>query len=109
MNRSPKIPDYMRRGAFHADEVPYVFGTLAEGSNATENGVSDVMMDYWVNFVKTGNPNAKGLPHWTEFNEQEASVMEFKDGAHLVKLPNSSKLQLMEDHYRALRTLGEGK
>jgi para-nitrobenzyl esterase len=67
------------------------------------------MMDYWVNFVKTGNPNAKGLPYWTEFNEQEASVMEFNNGAHLVKLPNYSKLQLMEEHYKTLRTLSEGK
>jgi para-nitrobenzyl esterase len=109
LNRSPRVPDHMRRGAFHADELPYVFGTHPEGSNATEDAVSDVMMDYWVNFVKTGNPNAKGLPYWTEFNEQEASVMEFNNGAHLVKLPNYSKLQLMEEHYKTLRTLSEGK
>jgi hypothetical protein len=35
--------------------------------------------------------------------------MEFKDGAHLIKLLHSSKLQLMEEHYKALRTLSEGK
>jgi para-nitrobenzyl esterase len=22
------------------------------------------MLDYWTNFMKTGNPNGKGLPTW---------------------------------------------
>jgi para-nitrobenzyl esterase len=104
LNRSPLIPEEIRRGAFHADEVPYVFGVQTENFNSTEDAVSDIMMEYWANFVKTGNPNAIGLPYWTEFNEQEASVMDFKDGAHLIKLPNNSKLQLIDEYYRWLRT-----
>jgi para-nitrobenzyl esterase len=104
LNRSPKVPDAIRRGAFHADEVPYVFGILPDSANETETALGDIMMNYWVNFVKTGDPNAPGLPYWTEFDEQKASVMEFKDGAHLVSLPNYSKLKLIDDHYRTLRT-----
>ena len=26
--------------------------------------VSSTMLDYFANFVKTGNPNGKGLPNW---------------------------------------------
>lgn len=104
LNRSPLIPENIRRGAFHADEVPYVFGVEQDNFNPTEVALSDIMMDYWVNFVKTGNPNAKGLPYWSEFNENKASVMNFKDGAHLIKLPNYSKLQLIDEYCRWMRT-----
>jgi para-nitrobenzyl esterase len=104
LNRSPFVPEEIRRGAFHADEVPYVFGVQTESCNPTEDSVSNIMMEYWANFVKTGNPNASGMPYWTEFKEKEASVMDFKDGAHLIKLPNYSKLQLIDEYYHWLRT-----
>jgi para-nitrobenzyl esterase len=29
--------------------------------------VSKVMEEYFANFVKTGNPNGKGLPQWPEY------------------------------------------
>jgi para-nitrobenzyl esterase len=103
LNRSPNVPDGLRRGAFHADEVPYAFGTLSPDSNKSEEALSGVMMDYWVNFVKTGDPNAGGLPYWTEFSEYEPTVMEFNNGAHLVKLPNYSKLRLIDEYYRWMR------
>jgi para-nitrobenzyl esterase len=105
LNRAPWVPPFInRRGAFHGDETSYVFGTMPDYASPTENALSDIMMDYWVNFVKTGDPNAKGLPYWSEFNENEATVMDFKDGAHLIPLPNYSKLQLFDDYYRWRRS-----
>ena len=35
------------------------------------------MSAYWINFVKTGNPNGDGLPEWKPFSRTEGSVMEF--------------------------------
>jgi para-nitrobenzyl esterase len=101
--RSAFVPEW-QRGAIHASEIPFVFGTPWSPTTATDDAVSQLMMDYWVNFVKTGNPNAKGLPYWTEFDEQEPTVMDFKDGAHLIALPNREKIQLMEEYYRWKRT-----
>ena len=32
------------------------------------------MLDYFSNFIKTGNPNAEGLPQWHQFNNKQNSV-----------------------------------
>src|SRR5262249_7950290 len=45
--------------------------------------------DYWVNFARTGNPNGKGLPVWTAYNEASEPYMDFGDPVqmrnHLLK------------------------
>ncbi|PKP97224.1 MAG: hypothetical protein CVT74_14735 [Alphaproteobacteria bacterium HGW-Alphaproteobacteria-13] len=58
-------------GAFHTSEVPYIFGTLdkSEASTFTDAdvAVAKTMQGYWLNFVKTGNPNGADLPQWPLF------------------------------------------
>ena len=55
-------------GSKHAGEIEYVFETLKsqEGVPWTDGDfkVSEAMASYWVNFIKTGDPNGKGLPEW---------------------------------------------
>lgn len=54
--------------AFHSSEVPYMFGSLEliPGRSFTERDreIAARMMDYWANFVKTGDPNGAGQPAW---------------------------------------------
>ena len=58
-------------GAFHSDEIEYVFGNLDSRSGAVwrpeDNALSDLMQAYWVNFAATGNPNGAGVPHWSAY------------------------------------------
>ncbi len=53
---------------FHSSEIPYVFETLAAAPQrhftALDRVISRRMSRYWINFVKTGDPNGPGLPHW---------------------------------------------
>lgn len=61
--------------AFHASELPYVFGTPGTlgplwpkiPDTADERALSDAMLDYWASFAKTGKPVAANAPAWAAY------------------------------------------
>ena len=67
-------------GAHHAAEIPYAFNTLDnEAFAATDHKLADAMIQYWVQFAKTGDPNVDGLPTWPRFDAQQQSYLELGD------------------------------
>lgn len=68
--------------AFHASEVPFVFGTLdglpawwpAIPDTAEHRGVSDAMLDYWTSFARIGRPTARNGPDWEAFASNRAAM-----------------------------------
>jgi para-nitrobenzyl esterase len=42
------------------------------------------MSSYWVNFIKTGNPNGKGLPEWAHYEKSSGNIMEIGDQSRLL-------------------------
>jgi para-nitrobenzyl esterase len=79
---APVLPDY-DLGAMHGSELAFMFGSGNEGwtdiygSEPLPNELTEQMMDAWIAFVKTGNPNHSALPHWPAYDFGTRSTMLF--------------------------------
>ncbi len=91
------------RGAGHAADLSYVFGRFWGEPSALDRSVSDMMISYWTNFAKTGNPNGEGLPYWPQFEAGKKSVMMIKDGGHVIEHPNLDKITVIDEYFRQKR------
>ena len=72
-------PQSGRWGIFHSSELPYVFGTLDAAPErhftAADRVISARLMRYWIDFVKTGNPNGVGMAAWPAIGAHDPEVM----------------------------------
>jgi para-nitrobenzyl esterase len=72
--------------AFHASELPYVFGTAdrapanwpAVPATELEKNLSNAMLEYWTSFARSGVPTADGQPPWPAYGKDRA-YMAFED------------------------------
>jgi para-nitrobenzyl esterase len=62
------------KGAVHSADIEYALGNLATNQvyawTAEDEQVSALMQGYYANFIKTGDPNGPGLPHWPRLDER---------------------------------------
>ena len=92
-------------GASHAAEIAYVFGNLSKGglfskgASPEDEALSEMMMNYWVNFAKTGNPNGGELPKWPAFSRQspEGMIFDAKPGAR--PLPYENRMPTIDAYF----------
>ena len=85
--RRPDTAMARKLGVHHGVDIAYVFGNIktSDGYNETDTGLSKSMMNYWVNFAKTGNPNGPGLLEWPAYKSESDLNLEFSDTLHTHK------------------------
>ena len=68
-------------GAYHGTEIPYVFDMHDTWlpTEAVDRAVTEAVMDYWVQFARTGDPNLPGRPEWPLHTAENPMVMELGD------------------------------
>lgn len=64
-------------GAFHAAEIPFVHGKDVSilPLDKEDWKLSSIMVNYWTQFAKTGNPNGQNQPKWEMFNPTQPHWM----------------------------------
>ncbi len=93
------------RGATHVAEMPFIYGWNWGSMTDTDTHMAQIMSRYWINFIKTGNPNAEGLPYWTTYRQGEATVMNMHNGFSLTKAPNQKQMDFFENYFRSKRNM----
>lgn len=86
----------------HTAEVPFVFGTLTKELDAPEatpgagdKQLSAMMMSYWTNFAKRGNPNGAGLPTWPTIGANGSHVLTLDNDPRATSNPDLARFNFL--------------
>ena len=110
-------------GAQHASDIPFFFDNAAikYGTATTKKdiAVGELVSQYLVNFVKTGDPNGPSLAYWPQHTRSGDEIIDFAEsgralpqrdpwGAQIEDLRQRIKEARASGHYNSLVTpLGE--
>ena len=82
------------RGAVHALDLPFIFGTLdvseigrMAGRTPAAYALSEKMQDAWLAFIRTGNPRTKSLPAWEPYQPPRRATMLLGETCALIDAP----------------------
>lgn len=89
--------------AFHSSELPYLFNNLNHAPRPWETKdreIAEIMSNYWVNFISTGNPNGTGLAKWIEYTAGSEQIMELGDRMEMRPITGSEKIEAMRKIFK---------
>ena len=92
-------------GAAHSDEMPLVFhqfGLPGRPEAKDEDRImSDMIMNYWTNFAKNGDPNGNGLPEWPAYTDENPQAMHFLYGkGEAGSVVHEEGLKALDDYFK---------
>ncbi len=89
----PEFPNY---GAFHTSDVPLTLRTLHSWKRPwreIDKEMESLISSYWLNFIKTGDPNGKGLPQWNPY--KNGGIQELKKNVNFSKDLYQKELEVL--------------
>lgn len=101
-NATPPPPPV---GASHASEIEYCMGNLSNSPEfawtSDDYKVSETMMKYFANFIKTGNPNGENLPEWSkaEPSDKMPAVMNIDLESKTMKAQDDARYEFLDKAY----------
>ncbi len=93
-------------GAPHACEIEYCMGNLhlvkEYAWTADDYKVSETMLSYFSNFIKTGNPNGDKLPEWTAAKAGNANppVMILNTESKTINAKDDTRYEFLDKQYK---------
>ncbi len=98
LNGDQKAP--LSEGAAHASEIEYALGNLSTNKTYSwteeDYKVSAIMENYFADFIKTGDPNGKGLPVWYVFQSSIPKVMVIDVNTRSERERNLNRYKLLD-------------
>ncbi|MBR1711496.1 MAG: carboxylesterase family protein [Clostridia bacterium] len=91
---------------YHAGELPYAYRNLWRHPgiyDEADEALSEIMQSYWVNFVRTGNPNGDGLPRWEMRDTKQKQLIEFGEEIHMADDPYQPIYSLLKEYQDGLK------
>jgi para-nitrobenzyl esterase len=95
---------------YHGSDGAYIFGHLDQDPSMKyteeDHRLSELMIEYWVHFARTGDPNGTGMPEWPAYDPQDPRAMILKGAPQAGPLPNLDALKVIDDFYTWKRNTG---
>jgi para-nitrobenzyl esterase len=92
-------PENNALGASHGMELPFMLHNVnlqreMTGASPSAYKFEKLISSIWLSFIKTGNPNVKGLPKWEPFTEQNGVTMILDNKCYPLNHHDSDLLKL---------------
>ncbi len=89
--------------AMHCMDIAFEFNNIARCQEMTGGGkdayaLAAKMSSAWINFAKTGNPNAAGLPKWPAYTAENGATMLFNVECEVKNHPDAEILKIAAGH-----------